>query len=61
MKNNIEKTIHIERYNTLHQVGEWLEKRTRQPLPDSLIEPFAIRITGRDILDFKDGKLPKRG
>lgn len=55
---DIEMAIQIERFNTLHQVGEWLEERCQEPLPDNLLDDFRVKITGRDILSLKDGKLP---
>ena len=55
---DIETAIRIEQFNTLHQVGEWLEKRCQAPLPDDLRDDFRVKITGKDILSFKDGKLP---
>ncbi len=56
---DIEKAIQIERRNTLHQVGEWLEKRTTKPLPDNLIDDFRVKVTGYDILAFKAGRVPQ--
>ncbi len=58
MTEEIEKAIQIEHFNTLHQVGEWLEKRATEPLPENLLDDFNVQVTGRDILTFKDGKLP---
>lgn len=54
----LEQAIKIERFNTLHQVGEWLEHRAKSPPPDNINNDFNVKITGKDILTFKDGKLP---
>ena len=55
----IHQAIQVEHVNTLHQVGEWLEGRCSEPLPDNLLDDFKAKVTGRDILSFKDGKIPK--
>ena len=57
--NIIEQAIKRERFNTLHQVGEWLEKRVQKPLPNNLRDDFKVKMTGEDILAFKKGSLGK--